>query len=79
MVINKAIDRSSMNRIVRSRMGASRMEHDALLMSHRFGLAFNRTGFGVACLSSYTLNFSFFMAWIQPGSIITCEARGMNN
>ena len=36
--------------------------YDALMMIHGFDLAFNRTTFGVAWLSSFTLVLFFFMA-----------------
>jgi hypothetical protein len=39
-------------------------EDDALLMSHSPALAFNRTTFGVACLSPFTLIFSLHLAGV---------------
>ena len=61
-MISRAADDSIMNGYVRWRMETGMTAHDALMMTHGFDLAFNRTTFGVACLSSFTLTFSLFMA-----------------
>ena len=63
-VITRAADYSIMNGYVRRRMRTGMMAHDALMMTHGFGLAFNRTTFGVACLSSFTLVLFLVMAGI---------------
>lgn len=61
-VITRATDCSIMNGYVRRRMRTGLTAHDALMMTHGFGLAFNRTTFGVACLSSFTLILCLSMA-----------------
>jgi len=53
-----------MNGYVRWRMRTGMTAHDVLMMTHGFGLAFNRTTFGVACLSSFTLIFSLHLAGV---------------
>ena len=54
-VITRAADYSIMNGYDRWRMGTGMTAHDALMMTHGFDLAFNRTTFGVACSCFYSL------------------------
>jgi hypothetical protein len=52
---------------------------DALMMNLCLAPAFNRTAFGVACLSFYTLMFFHFMPGVQSGVIIIREGWPLNH